>query len=386
MQILRNAKFLAVSLAHMAVDTLNGLRTVLFTYLSKPMGLTNADLGLLGTSYVLIASIMQLLLGYLADKIGPRWFIAGGVVWIGVFYSFGFLTPGTAGLVLFVIAGIGSASVHPAGTMQATEIGKQKFTGRETTAAAFFFLFGQMGFFIGPLLGGRILVTSGQTGLIMIAVFCLPIGVYAAWALRNTGPSIIEVNEKTEIPEPSINKQRALVLAAFALLATFQSWTSQNIVTFLPKYLSDLGQTPAQYGFMTALYMGGSAVGNVVGGYLADRYGKRRVAGLALTIGSLPLGTLAVIGWSPLLYVLIPLAGLFIGPVHSIIVVLAQRFIPGGKAWASGLILSFLFASGAVGVLFSGYMADAWGFRTLFLFTTGLVLAAAGLTVTLPKR
>ena len=385
MQILRNAKFLAVSLAHMAVDTLNGLRTVLFTYLSKPMGLTNANLGLLGTLYILVASLMQLLLGYLADKFGPRWLIAGGAVWMGVFYSIGLLTPGIAGLALFVIAGIGSASVHPAGTMQATEVGKQNYAGRETIAASFFFLFGTMGFFIGPLLGGRILDTSGPKGLLWITVFCLPIGIYAAWALRNTGPSI-ETKEEKKSPKTSINKQRVFILAAFALLATFQSWTSQNIVTFLPKYLSDLGQTSSQYGFMTAMYMGGSAVGNVVGGYLADRYGKRRVVALALILGSLPLTTIALIGWSPLLYVLIPLAGLFLGPIHSIIVVLAQRFIPGGKGWASGLILSFLFASGAVGVFASGYMADAWGFPTLFLFTTGLVLTAAGLTVTLPKR
>jgi len=221
-QILRNTKFLAVSLAHLAVDTLNGLRTVLFTYLSTPLGLSNKDLGLLGTVYILVASLMQLLFGYLSDKIGPRWLIAGGAVWIGVFYSLGFFAMGTAGLVLFVIAGIGSAAVHPAGTMQATEVGRQKFSGRETTAASFFFLFGQMGFFIGPLLGGRILDSSGKTGLLLISVFCLPIGIYTAWALRNTGPSI-ETKEEKKSPKTSINKKRVLVLIAFALLATFQS-------------------------------------------------------------------------------------------------------------------------------------------------------------------
>jgi FSR family fosmidomycin resistance protein-like MFS transporter len=172
---------------------------------------------------------------------------------------------------------------------------------------------------------------------------------------------------------------------AFALLAAFQSWASQNMTTFLPKYLSDLGQSPTQYGFLAAIFMGGSAIGNVVGGNLADRYGKRRVAALALTLGSIPLAVISQIGWSHWLYVLIPLAGLFTGPTHSIVVVLAQRLIPGGKAWASGLILSFLFSSGAVGVLLSGYMADLWGFPILFLFTTGLVLAAAVLTFSLPK-
>lgn len=384
MSILLNIVFLASAFAHMAVDTLNGQRSVLFTYLSGPMGLSNADLGLLGTLYILVASLLQLLFGYLTDRIGPRWMIAGGVLWIGGFYSLGVLTPGTAGLALIVVAGIGSAAVHPAGTMQTTLIGREKFAGRETTAAAFFFLFGQMGFFLGPLLAGRILDTSGQTGLLMLTVFTLPIGVYAAWALRNTAPSV-QAEEREEEPTQESAKRGVIVLVAFALLAAFQSWASQNMTTFLPKYLSDLGQSPTQYGFLAAIYMGGSAIGNVVGGNLADRYGKRRVAALALTLGSIPLAVISQIGWSHWLYVFIPLAGLFTGPTHTIVVVLAQRLIPGGKAWASGLILSFLFASGAVGVLFSGYMADLWGFPILFLFTTGLVLVAAVLTVSLPK-
>jgi FSR family fosmidomycin resistance protein-like MFS transporter len=384
MSILFNVVFLASAFAHMAVDTLNGQRSVLFTYLSGPMGLSNADLGLLGTLYILVASVLQLFFGYLTDRIGPRWMIAGGVLWIGGFYSLGVLTPGTAGLALIVVAGIGSAAVHPAGTMQATLIGREKFAGRETTAAAFFFLFGQMGFFLGPLLAGRILDTSGQTGLLMLTVFTLPIGVYAAWALRNTAPSV-QAEEREEEPTQEGAKRGVIVIVAFALLAAFQSWASQNMTTFLPKYLSDLGQSPTQYGFLAAIFMGGSAIGNVVGGNLADRYGKRRVAALALTLGSIPLAVISQIGWSHWLYVLIPLAGLFTGPTHSIVVVLAQRLIPGGKAWASGLILSFLFSSGAVGVLLSGYMADLWGFPILFLFTTGLVLAAAVLTFSLPK-
>lgn len=384
MPIILNALFLAVALGHMAVDMLNGQRAVLFTYLSGPLGLTNADLGLLGTLYVLVASILQLLFGYLTDRIGPRWLIAGGVLWIGAFYSIGVLTPGPMGLTLMILAGIGSAAVHPAGTMQATLVGREKYAGRETIAAAFFFLFGQIGLFLGPLLSGVILETYGQIGLLILTVFCLPISLYAIWALRNTRP-----NPKTEAREKSSNnegaKQSALVLLAFGLLAAFQAWAQSNISTFLPKYLSDLGQDPSQYGFLSALFMGGSAIGNVVGGNLADRYGKRRVAAIALVLGSIPLAFIAVIGWSPLLYVLIPLAGALTGPVHSIIVVLAQRIIPGGMAWASGLILAFIFSSGAVGVFISGYMADWWGFPVLFLFTTGLILVSAVLSRSLPK-
>ena len=125
MPILLNAVFLAVALGHLAVDALNGQRAVLFTYLSGPLGLSNADLGLLGTLYIVFSSLLQPLLGHLADKFGPRWIVAGGVAWIGAFYSIGVLTPGTPGLAFMILAGIGSAAVHPAGTMQATLIGRE---------------------------------------------------------------------------------------------------------------------------------------------------------------------------------------------------------------------------------------------------------------------
>ena len=57
--------------------------------------------------------------------------------------------------------------------------------------------------------------------------------------------------------------------------------------------------------------------------------------------------------------------------------------IPSGMAMASGLILGFMFASGAAGALLSGYFADLWGFPTMFALTAVIALIGAGLTVSL---
>ena len=149
------------------------------------------------------------------------------------------------------------------------------------------------------------------------------------------------------------------------------------MITFVPKYLSDLGQSPAIYGLVSGLFMGGSALGNILGGNLADRFGKQRVAMTMLTLASVPLFLISRAGGSPWLYLLVPLSGLLTGSVHSIIVVIAQRTIRGGMALATGLTLGFMFSAGALGTLLSGPLADAWGFPPLFQMTSGLVLVAA---------
>jgi len=158
------------------------------------------------------------------------------------------------------------------------------------------------------------------------------------------------------------------------------------MINFVPKYIKDLGLSAATYGNIAGLFMGGSALGNVIGGHFGDRYTKRKVAAAALLFAALPIYIMSQIGWSPWLYVLIPLAGACTGSVHSIMVVLAQRIISGGMALASGLILGFIFSAGALGMLLTGPLAENYGFPTVLVLTTGLVLLASPLALMLREK
>ena len=115
-------------------------------------------------------------------------------------------------------------------------------------------------------------------------------------------------------------------------------------------------------------------------------YTKRKVAAIAFLFAAFPLYVMSQIGWSPWLYLLIPLAGAFTGAVHSIMVVLAQRIVSGGMALASGLILGFIFSAGAFGLLLTGPLAENYGFPTVLVVTTGLVLLASPLAWMLREK
>jgi FSR family fosmidomycin resistance protein-like MFS transporter len=174
-------------------------------------------------------------------------------------------------------------------------------------------------------------------------------------------------------------------IIVLAFVAAMQSWAQANMVNLIPKYIKDLGQGATIYGSMAGLFMGGSALGNVLGGHLGDKYPKRFVAAGVLFFSAFPIYLVSLIGWSWWLYLLVPLAGALTGAVHSIMVVFAQRIIPGGMALASGLALGFIFSSGALGLLYTGHLAELYGFPYVLTLTTGMVLVAAPLALFLKE-
>jgi len=378
MPLLLDSLFSSVALSHLMVDVFNSSRPVLLTYL----GLTETQIAWISTIYIWASALTQPVFGWLSDRVGPRWLAAGGVLWMTIFFSGAVYFPGTGGLICLIIAAFGSSSFHPVGTAQATLQGRDHLAGRETTATSLFFMAGQMGHFIGPIATGLILASLGLPAMMILSIVSIPIGLSLAYQLRANKPHPRPIQG-----DDKIRLQAGIgFILLLAIVATLQSWSQTNMISFMPKYLKDLGMSAVIYGNMAGLFMGGSALGNVIGGYLGDRYTKRKVAATALLLSAVPIYIMSQIGWSPWLYILIPLAGTGTGSVHSIMVVLAQRIISGGMALASGLILGFIFSAGALGLLITGPLAENYGFPTVLFMTTGLVLLASPLALLLKEE
>jgi MFS family permease len=378
MTLFLDSLFSSIALSHFMVDVFNSSRPVLLTYL----GLSETQIALISTIYIWASALTQPFFGWISDRVGPRWLAAGGVLWMTIFFSGAVYFPGTGGLICLIIAALGSSSFHPVGTTQATLQGRDRLAGRETTAAALFFMAGQIGHFIGPVITGLILARLGLPWLLVLSVVSIPIGLSVAYQLRHNHPH----------PRPPHGDDRihlqagAGFIVLLAIVATLQSWSQSNMISFFPKYIKDMGFAATTYGNIAGLFMGGSALGNVIGGHLGDRYSKGKVAATALFLAALPISIMSQVGWTPWLYILIPLAGACTGAVHSIMVVLAQRIISGGMALASGLILGFIFSSGALGMLLTGPIAEEYGFPIVLAMTAGLVLIASPLAWMLKEK
>ena len=360
------------------VDVFNSARPVLLTYL----GLSETQIAFITTIYIWSSSLAQPFFGWLSDRVGPRWLAAGGVLWMTIFFTGAVYVPGAGGLVCLIIAALGSSSFHPVGTAQATLQGRLLLKGRDTTSTSLFFMAGQIGHFLGPILTGLILARLGLHWLVILSLISIPIGFSLAYQLRHNHP-----HPKPKHDDGRIRLQAGIgFIILLAAVATLQSWAQSNMIAFVPKYIKDLGQNAITYGNIAGLFMGGSALGNVIGGTLGDKFTKRKVAATALFLAAFPTFIISQIGWNPWLYLLIPLSGACTGAVHSIMVVLAQRSISGGMALASGLILGFIFSAGALGLLITGPLAENYGFPTVLMVTTGLVLLASPLAWMLREK
>jgi FSR family fosmidomycin resistance protein-like MFS transporter len=356
--LLRQPRFLSVSLGHFGVDLLNSQLGVLLAYLSGPLALNNAAIGLIAILYSMAGSLTQPLFGWLADKYGARGSAAGGALWMMAGFALASLASGYWPIVWLILASFGSAAFHPAGTaVAATARAPHAAHENTATAASIFFLFGQVGLSLGPALGGAILERGGLRGLLGVTLGLLPLGAFLLWALHS--PRALPTHTRASASAPAPDWRAFLLIIA---LSGVRVWAQSAISTFAPKFFHDLGFAPATYGGIVACFMAGTAVGGVIGGALGDRWGRRRVIVISLALSIAPFYFFPLLsGW--MLYAVALAAGLTNGASHSLLVTMAQKALPGRAALASGLTLGFTFTAGSVGVYLSGLVADVVGLQ-----------------------
>ena len=387
MRLLRDGYFLAVGLNHMAVDVLSSQMTILLVFLAPSLGLTNADIGLVALIYTGFGSLTQPLFGWLADRFQAMWLIGASLLWLAAWYSLVLILPGRWAIVGMLMGALGSAAFHSAGTERATSRGETLMVGRAATAASLFFLFGLAGHSFGPALGGALLEQAGKRSLLVMAALAIPIAVNSLYRLHwlkiSSVPETATLSNRMTQIESGFRKGK-WVLVAFAALVFLRSAPQMTSMTFLPKLFQDRGYTPGSYGLITSIFMAGAALGGFAGGFLADRWGRRKTILWTLLASAVPMYYYPVMlgqGLDAMVF----LAGALNGASFSVIVVLAQALLPRMRALASGLTLGFMFTSGAIGSYLFGLAASVYPLPSVMQINGVLCALGALLTLTLRR-
>lgn len=376
-----DAKLLALlALGHLVVDISQGALPAILPFLREAFQLSYAAAGAIMLFSNLTSSVIQPLFGYLADRSSRRWllpisvFISGlGIALTGVAPSY------AAVLVLVVITGLGIAAYHPEGYRTASRVAGD----RKATGLSFFSIGGNAGMALGPPIVTALVAGLGLRGSLWMM---LP-GMAAGALLTAALPALSAERPEREARGESVDGRAAMVgaMALLIVVVTLRSWTQLGLTTFVPFFYIDiLGADPRVVGPLLFVFLGAGAVGTLVGGPLADRWGARRFMVVVFFLAT-PLAVLFLFARGVWAFVLLGAVGFVLVSSFSVSVVLAQAYLPRHLGMASGLIVGFAIGTGGIGVALLGWVADHWGLPVTLAITVLLPLLGFVAVLFLPE-
>lgn len=364
-----------LALGHFVIDLYTAFLPPLLPLLVDKFKISFTSASLLATILSLSASLTQPVFGFLFDKLGGRKMIIWGPVVAGLSLSFLGLAPHYSVLILLLIlGGLGLASFHPEAAALTTSLSGQ----RRTMGMSIFMLGGNLGYSFGPFL---ILVVVINLGLEWSFFASLP-ALGTAWVLHRyalLGEKAPKLHSPSNIYikiESSLNR-RVLGFSVLLSLVVLRVTTVLSLVTFLPMVQKLRGFSLIAAGGSMTVFMACGAFGGVVGGYLADRVGRRRMI-LASFLLALPALSAFLYWKGPISLFILALLGFLLYISEPSCIVLAQEMIPEQARTASGLIMGMAWGLGGGGVLGVGALADVfgieWALRFLLLLPAGSLI------------
>lgn len=379
-----------LGVSHGATHWVIGTFYILLPFVTKDLGLSYTESGLMVSTYYVTSLIATMTGGILVDVTGRRVLFQVVALLLGAVAIIGF---GIAG-ALFVLAamagliGIGNNLWHPA----AISFLSQKFPANRGYVLSIHSMFANLGEALAPAAAGvMLLVLNWRETSMLAAVPSVICAVLVVAMVRRLGPSAAmgrsEAMDRRTYGRGIRQLMGNRTVVGITVAAAFRSMTQTGILMFLPLYLANgLKVDPAVLGAtLMAMQIGGLIAGPIAG-VVSDRIGRRPVV-------------MSCLGATTVLILAVGLIGninLFVGCISVLgFALFAVR--PVMQGWMMDVVPSRLAASGT-SLLFSGqallsmlmpviggFIADRWGLGIVFYFLAGTVLIANVAVLALPR-
>jgi len=339
----------AISFCHLLNDMLQSLLPALYPMIKSSYGLSFAQIGLLTFTFQFTASLLQPLVGALADKSPRPYSLAIGMGFtLAGLLLLAFAASYTLLLAAAALIGTGSSVFHP----ESSRVARMASGGKHGLAQSLFQVGGNLGTSAGPLLAAFIVLPHGQSSVAWFSGAAL-LGMFL---LVNVGHwykahGITRLARAGTVRHAAPRHHVALALVVLLMLVFSKYVYLASINSYYTFYLIEhfhLSVRSSQLHLF--VFLASAAIGGMVGGPLGDRLGSKYIIWASI-LGVLPFTLLlphANLFWTGVLTVPI---GLILASAFPAIVVYAQ---------------DLAFGMGSVGAAVLGKVADHLGVDAIY--------------------
>ncbi|MFH1775933.1 MAG: MFS transporter [Chloroflexota bacterium] len=372
---------------HLSHDLVTGLLVALIPLIREALGLNYFQSGLLVSAYTITAGIAHIPMGWIGDHANRRAMAAlglGGVSLAAIAIGLG---PGYYPmLAIAVILGVLAGAYHPAAVSLLSGYIEPARRGK---ALALHMLGGSIGLALGPVLGGLIADNLGwRFAFILLtipALVAVPLVLGRLGYMDAAGRG--QAGGASGSDETTVGQRLMLIgrvlrpVAIIVALVFLMQFIGGSFMAFIGLYLTDKhGVVPSLAVMWVGVVRGGGMAGSLLGGWLSDRWGRRKVIFLVILATGPILYLIARLPYGAVFAVVLVVFGLVSymkqPAMHAL---LMDESPPQLRATIFGLYFGFSMEGVSVIQPLAGYFMDKFGIVSVFdvmaLVAVGLSLA-----------
>ncbi len=335
--------------------------------------------------------MMQLLVGFYSDRSGRRSILAGlGLVFTALVTALLALTGNFLSLLIMAfVLGVVASTFHPPGTTLVTEYFARARRGR---TLGIHLIGGSVGTSLGPIIiGALIAFLIWQYTLFIIAVPGVIIGILywhfikdvTARSNSSLDPSASEESVAGFRLRPVMYSLIIVIAAEMLGLTSFY-----GVLNFLPMYLVSEFEVSVTF---AALLLGmmqiAGIAGSPIGGWAADRFGRKTIIVIGLSVQPVLLYLLLHISVGLAMYLIILLIGFTVYTlVPSVSAYLADLVPSSFRATVYASYFTVVFAWMTIIPVITGNLADLVGLRDALTILVFASASGAFLSLFIRKR
>lgn len=367
----QSGKVATIAGGHAVHDTFTAFLPPLLPHFVESMSLSNTAAGLLA-AFLQIPSLLQPVIGHLADRTTLRWIVVLGPGVTATIMSFLGWAPGYMALALMLfVTGLSVAAFHATAPVAIGYLSGNRL-GR---GMGFWMVGGELGRTLGPLVVVSALAVMSLRSMAVLSLAGVATSIILYYRLRDV--PLRTRGDGEQVPwRMAVRAMRGLMLVLAGLVA-LRSMMVMSMTIFLPLFLVEEGASLWLAGAALSIVEAAGIAGAFAGGWISDHVGRRAVMFFGQIAAPIALLLfLAAEGWVRV--ALLPVIGFSLLAVPPVLMALVQEQFPDSRALANGVYLSMNFVIRSVAAIGYGVVGDAFG------LSTSMYIAAAAMFAGLP--